>query len=101
MYFVTIQHAHIKRHIESVHKSIKAHQCNICQKTYGQKSTLKRHMELVQEKKKPLKCDKYEYMVFKHSHLRKHQSVFMKISTNTNVIFAKRTLVRKMPHNTY
>ena len=51
----------LNRHIESVHKRIKAFNCNICNDPFTEKSSLKTHIQSVREGINGFKCDSCNY----------------------------------------
>jgi KRAB domain-containing zinc finger protein len=70
--YSAFKHAHIRRHIECVHEKLKQPQCNICQKSFGLRSSLYRHVQSVHANKKPFKCDLCKYSASQHCHLTRH-----------------------------
>ena len=51
-----ISRAHLKRHVEQVHKKIKNYKCSQCDYNVYLKCTLKRHVSIVHEKTRNFQC---------------------------------------------
>ena len=86
-------HVQVRRHIECVHEKLKQHQCSICHLSFSQKGNLKNHIQAVHENNKHYNVI---YVIIQLSNILLSDStlnVSMKISSNTNAIFVKRTLV--------
>ena len=84
---------YLQEQIRTVHEKLKQHQCNICHESFGQKESLNRHVKSVHGNNKLFKCELCDFSACLHNDTL---NVSMKISNHTNVIFAKRPLVRKV-----
>ena len=61
------------RHIDSVHRGLKPYKCDICDKAYGDRSTLRSHKNNVHLGIKPHKCDICDKAYGDSSTLRSHK----------------------------
>ena len=64
----------MREHISTVHEKIRPYMCPICNKSFGQKSSLPGHIASVHEGKRPYACKVYDKHFVAKQGLQKHEA---------------------------
>ena len=62
----------MENHINTVHKGSRPYQCNFCNNSFAENTTLKKHILAIHKKKKPFKCTICDRGFAQRVHMTKH-----------------------------
>jgi len=62
----------LKKHVDAVHKNLKLHKCEYCDKSFTRKGDLKKHVDAVHKNLKPNKCEICDTSFSHKGHLKRH-----------------------------